>query len=275
VTEPPGEETFDHHTRAETIYRRLRRFPELDDYDSRLLELIDYFGWEIGHKAAACRRWFYADDPALPGYLETLGLTYEQYAILHQYAAFNRLDPAREDMFYIYDWIAGRLDRIGGAPSVLDFGAGLGQIGLAFALDGYDVTLAEKAPERAAFARHLFRARRLEPQLYVASRDDDYFDTGSDGRRFGCVIEWSVLEHISSPRQCVETITAGLIRGGVLVTTTLAVEWTPELQAHYRRDADSAAICDQLFSDQLRAWIDERFEVVTPPRSLARLLVKR
>jgi SAM-dependent methyltransferase len=275
VTELASDETFDNHTRADAAYRRLRRFPEVGDYDSRLLELVDYFGWEIGHKAGACRRWFYSDDPALAGYLETLGLTFEQYAILHQYAAFNRLDPAREDMFFVYDWIARRLERLGDRPSVLDFGAGLGQIGLAFALDGYDVVLAEKAPERAEFARQLFRTRGLEPQIYLASSDDDYFDTHSDGRRFGCVIEWSALEHVPSPWRCVETITSGLVRGGVLVTTTLAADWTPELQAHYRRDADSGTICDELFSDELRAWVAERFEVVRPPRSLARILVKR
>jgi hypothetical protein len=65
------------------------------------------------------------------------------------------------------------------------------------------------------------------------------------------------------------------VQGGVLVTTTFAKDWTPELREHYVRDAGEDEIAEQLFSPTVDAWIRERFEVVDEPQSLAKLLIKR
>jgi SAM-dependent methyltransferase len=265
------------HPRAQAVFQRLQRFPEVSDEDSRLLELIDYFGWETGHKAQACKRWFFGDDDAHPRFLENLGITYWEYAVMHQYALFNRFSSQRPDMFWVYDEIVERLERLGGAGQlpVLDFGSGLGQIGLGFALDGYHVVSAEKVPEQVAFARFLFESRGLTPDLYEAQGDRDYYDSGADGRRFGCVIEWSVFEHVYDLVECTDTITRGLVPGGIFVTTTLAKDWTPELKEHYIHDSGDEEISDQLFSKEIEDYVARNFEVVSNPQSIAKLLIKK
>lgn len=265
------------HPRAHAVYERLHRFPDVSEDESRQLELIDYFGWETGHKAQACKRWFFGDDDAHPRFLENLGITYWQYAVMHQYALFNRFSPQRPDLFWVYDEIVRRMEALDGASKlpVLDFGSGLGQIGLGFALDGHEVVLAEKVPEQVAFARFLFESRDLTPNIYEASGDRDYYDSGADGRRFGCVIEWSVFEHIYDLVQCTDTITRGLVPGGIFVTTTLAKDWTPELKEWYIHDSGDEEISDQLFSKEIEDYVAEHFEVVSNPRSIAKLLIKK
>jgi len=265
------------HPRAHSVHERLHRFPEVSEEESRQLELIDYFGWETGHKAQACKRWFFGDDEEHPRFLENLGITYWEYGVMHQYALFNRFSPQRPDMFWVYDEILRRLERLGGAEKVpvLDFGCGLGQIGLGFALDGYQVVSADKVPEELAFARFLFESRGLTPDIFQAEHDRDYYDSGADGPRFGCVIEWSVFEHIYDLVECTDAITRGLVPGGVFVTTTLAKDWTPELKEHYIHDAGDEAISDQLFGQEIADYVAEHFEVVSNPRSIAKLLIKK
>jgi SAM-dependent methyltransferase len=273
----PVDDTASRHPRAHDVLGRLQRFPEVTDDESRVLELIDYFGWETGQKAQACKRWFFADDEALPRYMEDLGISYWEFGIMHQYALFNRFDPRRPDMYWVYDEIVRRLDALG-APEelpVLDFGCGLGQIGLGFALDGYRVVSAEKVPEQVAFARYLFESRGLTPDIYQAEGDRDYYDSGAEGRRFGCVIEWSVFEHIYDLVQCTDTITRGLVPGGIFVTTTLAKDWTPELKEHYIHDSGDEEISDQLFSKEIEDYVAANFEVVSTPGSIAKLLIKK
>ena len=251
-------------------------YESLSDYDSRLSELIEYFGWETGHKADACRRWFFGDDVKQQRFLEAMGLTFWEYAVMHQYAQFNRFDPERPDMHWVYDEVVERVDRLSGRDSawVLDFGCGLGQIGLGFALDGYEVVLSDKQPEQLDFARFLCANRGVEPEFHHAE-EAEYFDTGRDGRRFGCVIEWGVLEHIPDVVACVDNITSGLVPGGVFITTTLERDWTEELKEFYIRDAGDAAQAAQLWGDEIEALVAERFEIVRRPGTLATLLVRR
>ena len=284
IAEPRASTTFDPETdlrpegypRAAAVRKCLHAYDSLSDYDSRLSELIEYFGWETGHKADACRRWFFGDDVKQQRFLEAMGLTYWEYAVMHQYTQFNRFDPERPDMYRISDEVVERLDRLPGreADWVLDFGCGLGQIGAGFALDGYKVVLSDKQPEQLDFARFLCENRDVEPEFHHA-RDREYFDTRRDGRPFGCVIEWGVLEHIPDLVACVDNITSGLVPGGVFVTTTLQREWTDELKEFYIRDAGDAAQAEQLWSDEIRTLVSERFEIVRRPGTMATLLVRR
>ncbi len=283
--EPEPERAFDPavdlrlggYPRAESVFRRMHRYHELTEYDSRLSELIDYFGWDTGSKGHACRRWFFHDDPKFWKYLEKMGLEEPEYSVMHQYTNFHRYDWERHDLFWIYDELLERLEALGGKDelSVLDFGCGLGQAGLAFALDGYRVVSADKTPAVLDFCRFLFANRGLEPEIYQATDDHDYYDTGADGRPFGLVIEWSVFEHIYDQIPALERITGGLVSGGVYLTTTHAKDWTPELREHYIRDSGDEGISEQLFGDELDRWIHDRFEVVTRPRTIAKLLVKK
>ena len=265
------------HARAQSVFERMHLYKDLSDYDSRLSELIEYFGWETAHKADACRRWFFGDDPKHEPFLEKMGITYWEYAVMHQYALFNRYDPGRPDMYWPYDQTVAQLEKLGGPErmSVLDFGCGLGQVGLGYALDGYRVVSADKVSEELDFCEFMFRNRDLEPNTYLATGDRDYYDTAGDGHEYGLVIEWSVFEHIYDLIPAVQKITAGLVQGGIFLTTTLAKDWTPELKEHYIHDAGDEEISDQLFSKETEDFVNETFEVVDVPGSLAKLLIKR
>ncbi len=263
--------------RAEEAFRRLHLYPELTELESRLSELIEYFGWETGHKADACRRWFYRDDPKYARFREQLAISHMEFTILHSYAFANRLDPGRPDLFGLYDEVLGRLDALGGpaAVAVLDFGCGTGQIGLAFRQEGYRVVLNDIEPELLEFARFLHANRGLEAETWLSPAPRTAFDTAADGQPFGLVVEWSAFEHTPGLTATLETITGGLVPGGMLVTTSLARDWTPELREHYERDAGDREISDELFGADLAAYVAEHFAEIDCPGSLAQILVKR
>ena len=103
-----------------------------------------------------------------------MGLSFWEYAVMHQYALFNRFDPERPDMYWLYDEAVERLDQLGGRDSVwvLDFGCGLGQIGLGFALDGYKVVLSDISTPAA----------RLRPLPVREPRPRPGVPPGSGGR---------------------------------------------------------------------------------------------
>jgi hypothetical protein len=61
----------------------------------------------------------------------------------------------------------------------------------------------------------------------------------------------------------------------MFVTTTFKKDWTPDLIAHYRRDSQDDDIADQYFSAEVDAWLDEHFAVLSPPKTLAKVLVKK
>ena len=266
------------HDRALDVYRGvLHAHKAVPDDESRLCELIEYFGWEKGHRARFTRPWFYWDDPRRKPYEAALGLTQAEFMIMHQYASFNRFDPERPDMYWLFDDIVGRLEKLGGPGelSVLDFGCGLGQIGLAFASLGYRTILSDRIAEFLDFARFLADTRGLSPELHRSETDHTYYDTAADGHPFGLVVEWSAFEHVYDSIAALERITSGLVPGGLFVTTTFAKEWTPEEIAHYVRDTQDEAISEQFLDPATNAWVEERFDVVSHPRSLGKLLVKR
>src|SRR3954447_7786278 len=177
--------------RAARAFEALHLYRDLPEPESRLSELVEYYGWEVAHRGPACMRWFYRDDPRFHRFLERMDLTYWQFAVLHQYLLFNRFDPGRADMWGVFDEVCERMDTFGGRESleVVDFGCGLGQFGLGFALDGWRVVLTDVEHELLDFARFLFDNRGLEAEIVQAPAERSYMDTS--GRRLGCVVEWS------------------------------------------------------------------------------------
>jgi SAM-dependent methyltransferase len=269
--------SFARYARARDAYERLCIYKSLSHEESRTSELIEYFGWDIASRATACRRWFFGDDERLKPFLDQLGITYDQYAVMHQYIAFDRLDPARPDLFWIYDEVLERLDALGGPDqlTILDFGGGIGQISAAFAGEGYRTVLSDALPYNRDFARFIFDNRGLNVEIHAPSAPDDFFDTAADGRRFGLVVESSTLEHIPDPLGAVQAISRGLVRGGVLVSTLLAGEPSAEKRAFFERDAGDPAIAAQLFDPALHAWVREHYVTEARPRTNMHILIKR
>ena len=249
----------------------------MSDKESRLCELIEYFGWEIGHRAQFSTPWFYEDDPRKQAYQQALGVEGPTAEVLHMYSLFNRMDPDREDFFWVYDGVLERLEALGGPErvSVLDFGTGLGQIGLSFCFAGYRTVLSDRVPDFLRFVAFLARTRKLEPLLHEATTDRTFFDTAADGHPFGLVVEWSAFEHVADTIAALESITAALVPGGMFVTTTFCKDWTPELLEHYRRDSQDDDIADQYLSGDADAWLQERFDVLSPPKTIAKVLVRK
>jgi hypothetical protein len=90
----------DEHYRAEQVWLTdLRAHRNLPDRDSRLCELVEFFGFEIAQKAPYATAWFYDDDPRKRRYIEKqLGLDPTTSRSCIMYAFFN-MDPERPDLF--------------------------------------------------------------------------------------------------------------------------------------------------------------------------------
>jgi hypothetical protein len=133
--------------------------------------------------------------------------------------------------------------------------------------------MSERIPAFCDFIEFLAANRRLKPEIDRSG--GDYYDTAVDPQDFGLVVEWSVFEHVEDTIPALERITGGLVKGGMFVTTTFKKDWTPELVEHYRRDSQDEAIASQYLSPEVEAWLDARVDVVSPPRTIAKVLVKR
>ncbi len=266
------------HERAQEIFdEALRAHPHVDDRESRLCELVEFFGYETGAKAQYCTPWFYWDDPRRSAYLEKLGLDELTFGVLHMYSLFNRLDPARPDLYYLYDGLLTTLGELGGpdAVSVLDFGCGLGQNGLAFAAAGYRTLMIDVVDLYLDFAKFLAANRELAPTFLQASSEEDFYDTSADEHDYGLIIEWSTFEHVSGTKAALERVLSGLVPGGMFVTTTFCRDWTPEEIEHYRRDTQDDELAAEYMSGEVDDWLRESFDVLSPDRTLAKVLVKR
>ena len=84
-----------------------------------------------------------------------------------------------------------------------------------------------------------------------------------------------MFEHIYDVIEAVEKITAGLVPGGMFVTTTLCRDWDDEAEAHFRRDTPGRSDHRPGLSPEVDAWLRERFEVLSPAKTLAKVLIKR
>ena len=96
------------------------------------------------------------------------------------------------------------------AHKVLDFGSGIGSLGLLMARHGLDVTLAEINPTLSGYARWRFGRRGLSAR---------FFDAGSEAlpeAAFDFVSAVDVLEHLPDPRAALMPLAAALRPGGTL-----------------------------------------------------------
>ncbi len=96
------------------------------------------------------------------------------------------------------------------AREVLDFGSGIGSLGLLFAQNALNVTLAEVNPALSDYARWRFDRRGLSARFLDVGPEalpEAAFD-------FACAID--VLEHLPDPLGTLQSLAAALHPGGVL-----------------------------------------------------------
>ena len=96
------------------------------------------------------------------------------------------------------------------ARTVLDFGSGIGSLGLLFARNGLDVTLAEINPALNDYARWRFDRRGLPAR---------FLDVGAEAlpeAAFDFVSAVDVLEHVPDPRSVLIALAAALRPRGTL-----------------------------------------------------------
>lgn len=96
------------------------------------------------------------------------------------------------------------------ARTVMDFGSGIGSLGILLARHGLEVTLAEINPALSAYARWRLARRNLTARL---------LDTGR-GRlpegAFDLISAVDVLEHLPDPQEALRSLAAALRPGGTL-----------------------------------------------------------
>lgn len=96
------------------------------------------------------------------------------------------------------------------ARTVLDFGAGIGSLGILLAKNGFEVTLAEINPVLADYSRHRFARRGL-----TASFLDVTSETLPEAA-FDFVSAVDVMEHLPEPGETLRSLAGALRPGGTL-----------------------------------------------------------
>ncbi len=95
--------------------------------------------------------------------------------------------------------------------SALDFGCGIGSLGLALAVNGLQVTLADVNSTLLDFARFRFERRGLPAHFIDLSTG-----TALHGETFEFIAAVDVLEHIPDPLPALEDMASALQPGGIL-----------------------------------------------------------
>ncbi|MEM0952362.1 MAG: class I SAM-dependent methyltransferase [Cyanobacteria bacterium P01_H01_bin.74] len=96
------------------------------------------------------------------------------------------------------------------AVRVLDYGCGVGDYGLAFALHGYSVTLLDIEGGNLDFAKWRFEKRSLPHQVIAANEENLYPSLGEQT----IVLSGEVLEHVRDPLTVLKNTKNCLMPGG-------------------------------------------------------------
>lgn len=246
----------------------------LTDYESRLQELVDYYGYDKGSKAPYCRVYGGESTPLR----ERLGLTHTEYCLLHMVALINRMSPQRDDLFYVFDFALARLDaafpdrsRVG----IVDLGCGHGQCGLAFCLAGYHVYFVDVQLEYLSWVEFACKSRGLTNYTIVNNHEGkSYLGRALFMHPIAGVIEWSCFEHFADPARAITWVKDILEPAGVFITTTAIIEWTEQKRLEYVLDCGEETT-RRLMSDEFSRVSRDSFTIHDFGTSHADVLVKK
>ena len=97
-----------------------------------------------------------------------------------------------------------------GLTRVLDFGSGIGSVGLFFALNGMEVALADVSEPLLDYVAWRFKVRGLKPRLI--NLNHERLPEGA----FDVVTAFDVLEHLPQPAETLRTLAACMKAGGLI-----------------------------------------------------------
>ena len=179
---------------------------------SMVAELAEYLGQSRALVEAACKagaesvaqdwkqRQLHKGSPAA----EVLEFYRTTNSYLFDLTTFNSEYPHTGTLKALAEM--GRQRRL---TSVLDFGSGIGSVGLFFAANGYEVSLADVSEPLQEYAAWRFKVRGLKVRIINLNREELPKDA------FDLVTAFDVFEHLPQPGSALRSIAAGLKVGGL------------------------------------------------------------
>jgi 2-polyprenyl-3-methyl-5-hydroxy-6-metoxy-1,4-benzoquinol methylase len=192
-------------------------------YESMVTELAEYLGESPATVAAACAAG-----------AESVAQEWKERQLSNESAPAEVLEFYRTTKSYLFDLTTFNSEyphiatlealvemaRKRGFTKVLDFGSGIGSVGLYFARNGMEVTLADVSEPLQDYVAWRFKVRGLELKLLNLNREQLPEDT------FDVVTTFDVLEHLPQPADALRALAASMKVGGLIA---LNVEATDEI----------------------------------------------
>jgi SAM-dependent methyltransferase len=181
-------------------------------YESMVTELAEYLGETPATVAAACAagaesvaqeweaRQLRKESP--PSEVVEFYRTTKSY--LFDLTTFNSEYPHTAALEALVEMARKR-----GLTKVLDFGSGIGSVGLFFALNGMEVALADVSEPLQDYAAWRFKVRGLKLRLINLNREE--LPKGT----FDVVTAFDVLEHLPRPAETLRALAASMKSGGL------------------------------------------------------------
>lgn len=178
-----------------------------------LAELADYLGQPVAQVEARCRgataELAQAWQTAAPTTAAEIAAFYRETDLyLYDLTWWHMLGTDESALVQVQ---ALEVARARQAEHVLEFGSGIGSLGLVFATHGYAVTLAEINPTLQDYARWRFARRGLDGQFI----DPEAAELPAATFDFISVID--VFEHLPDPQPILARLAAALRPGGTLL----------------------------------------------------------
>ena len=182
-------------------------------YESMVTELAEYLGEKPATVAAACAAG--AESVAQEWRARQLGKESPPSAVLEFYrntksylfdlTTFNSEYPHTATLEALVEMARKR-----GLTKVLDFGSGIGSVGLFFASNGMEVALADVSEPLLDYVAWRSKVRGLNLKLINLNREELPKDT------FDVVTAFDVLEHLPRPADTLRTLAASMKAGGLI-----------------------------------------------------------
>lgn len=205
---------YDPSSKQREAWTESLTLPGISDLESSLVsELAEYVGKTEEEVRRRCRsatedlaRVWNETSPSTPEKVERFYRDGDLY--LYDLTRWHSL--TEDDSAALSQVEAAEVAESHHARAALDFGSGIGSLGILLARRGLDVTLAEVNSELRKYSRHRFEKRGLSASFLDPASESVPKDA------FDFVSAVDVMEHLPDPESALETLAAALKPGGTL-----------------------------------------------------------